>query len=613
MFDDSQPSNNADRLTYALANLLGEVVAVHLCDGRVVEGIFASKDDQAGLTIALCQARYRPSAYHSLASEAVPLSRLVIEAADVIMIDVEKINFKSAAAVQGRVDGAPQFGEMQRWADATDDMEDMGLDDGGHKEGSWDQFEANKAFGVKTSYREDIYTTRLDKTKITREQQAAAAELERAINARQSRGLQHDIERGRQVDVDEGTQFSDVARPDAAKASAPLSSGTTGAYVPPSKRKAMGDAPATPGPGPAARGPGQSRSQPSSPPQHADPMTGTNGGTKPGLRVTANEWRPPGAASAESDEDYEEPEPAAPQTLKPLRERPANDFFDRVVGKMEQIRSQMREGKHRQHTLDWTSDDYYPSDGMAPMGGPQHPMGGHALGGMSQGGHPHGHHMHHAHAGGGYVGHGAPPMHHSPPPHQHGHMHSGYSGGGGGGGYGHGGGHSGGGYQGYGGGGSGYSGPSSPAYGGQYGVAPSFNGGGGGGGGGGWGGPGGPRHGGGHSMPPREPAYGGGRDYGNPRVGAPGPHGGGGYGAPPHMGGPPHGGYGRRWAATTRCRRSTSRRCSPGWAAAAVAMADTCPSSPNSRRRRRSKCRRRCLRSPSTASSKPRRIPPRSA
>merc|ERR1719439_359153 len=105
------------------------------------------------------------------------------------MVESNSVSLKLAAAVQGQVEGARGIGELQRWADATDDVEET-LEAGGHKEGSWDQFQANKKLGVTTSYREDIYTTQLDRTKMSKEQQARAAELERQINQRESRGAQ---------------------------------------------------------------------------------------------------------------------------------------------------------------------------------------------------------------------------------------------------------------------------------------------------------------------------------------------------------------------------------------------------------------------------------------
>lgn len=125
MFDETPPTSNTDRLAYVLLNLIGETVAVHLCDGSVVEGVFASKDDNPGLTVVLCQARFRLSGVHdNLHAAAAVRPRLMIEAADVMMIEAIAAPLKTAASAQGRVDSlARGVGMLERWADETDDID----------------------------------------------------------------------------------------------------------------------------------------------------------------------------------------------------------------------------------------------------------------------------------------------------------------------------------------------------------------------------------------------------------------------------------------------------------------------------------------------------------
>ena len=80
------------------------------------------------------------------------MSVVVLDEADVIMIDAANAPLKTANAARGRVDHAnrQQFtGEMQRWAEMGDDEPAEMLEEDTHREGSWDQFEANKKkFGV---------------------------------------------------------------------------------------------------------------------------------------------------------------------------------------------------------------------------------------------------------------------------------------------------------------------------------------------------------------------------------------------------------------------------------------------------------------------------------
>ena len=76
--------------------------------------------------------------------------------------------------------------KLQKWDDGGDDsgglegfqMEKKGEGNGG----SWDQFETNKnLFGVTSTYKEDMYTTKLDMSQLTPEMQARAEALAKSI------------------------------------------------------------------------------------------------------------------------------------------------------------------------------------------------------------------------------------------------------------------------------------------------------------------------------------------------------------------------------------------------------------------------------------------------
>jgi chemotaxis protein histidine kinase CheA len=101
----------------------------------------------------------------------------------------------------------------------------------------WNQFEANeKLFGVVSSYDENIYTTKLDKTKISTEQSRAAERLAQEIERQSAAGNFHlQEERGQKVrggkhanDLDEEARYSSVDR-----------TATGDAYVPPALRNAQ--------------------------------------------------------------------------------------------------------------------------------------------------------------------------------------------------------------------------------------------------------------------------------------------------------------------------------------------------------------------------------------
>lgn len=72
--------------------------------------------------------------------------------------------------------------QLQRWTSAADNDIDLSLEESGTG-GAWDQFKANEQlFGLKSDYDENIYTTRIDRTKPSyREHEAAAARIAEEI------------------------------------------------------------------------------------------------------------------------------------------------------------------------------------------------------------------------------------------------------------------------------------------------------------------------------------------------------------------------------------------------------------------------------------------------
>jgi PAB1-binding protein PBP1 len=90
-----------------------------------------------------------------------------------------------------------------------------GLESSGGNIGNWDQFSANEKFGVKTTYSEDLYTTKLDASKITDAQRRKADKLAGEIN-KDMTGVHGNIhmmeERGMKLggDYDEEDLYSGV-------------------------------------------------------------------------------------------------------------------------------------------------------------------------------------------------------------------------------------------------------------------------------------------------------------------------------------------------------------------------------------------------------------------
>ncbi|KUF97691.1 Ataxin-2 [Phytophthora nicotianae] len=160
--------------------------------------------------------------------------------------------FSSGAAVSGgfRTDTeiSGQKGEhlYGRELEAASSWLDPALDTGsledsasnGRRKG-WNQFEANeKLFGVVSTYDENIYTTKLDKSKISTEQSRAAEKLAQEIERQSAAGNFHLLEERGQTargdkhanDLDEETRYSSVDRRGAPGGNA---------YVPPAMRNAQ--------------------------------------------------------------------------------------------------------------------------------------------------------------------------------------------------------------------------------------------------------------------------------------------------------------------------------------------------------------------------------------
>ncbi|KAG8341611.1 Ataxin 2 SM domain [Trypanosoma vivax] len=246
-------SSNSDRLEYLYLNLVGQVVQVRLVDDSIVEGIFVSctdaeADSEAGIVLSCT--RYLVSGRHKpLDPSCLELScDSIIPYRAIVMVEVQNAKIRSDAP--GRAETCRSEAPMAKFDWAEDGANEL-LESEPHQTGAWNQFEANeKSFGVKTSYNEEFYTTRLDHSKITEEQRQLADRVAREIESSSTRGIAHRVEREECLrgdeNIDEGTLYSDVHRPQEEKVP----------YVPPSAatRKRGGEVPPPPATAPSPAG-----------------------------------------------------------------------------------------------------------------------------------------------------------------------------------------------------------------------------------------------------------------------------------------------------------------------------------------------------------------------
>jgi hypothetical protein len=177
---------------------------------------------------------------------------------------------------------------LQRWEpSSTDPSIDLSLDSSGTT--GWDQFEANeRLFGATTSYDENIYTTRIDRSDPSyRRKEAEAARIAREIENSEADNPHLREERGLAPQGDghdEEEKYSGVRREDSSFL--PLQSGQPNKYTPPARR------------GPAQQQPAVSQVS-------ADPAI-----------ISAQLARPDVASKTDVSETSEEkqPQPAKPST-----------------------------------------------------------------------------------------------------------------------------------------------------------------------------------------------------------------------------------------------------------------------------------------------------------
>ncbi|KAI5309827.1 hypothetical protein KEM55_002319, partial [Ascosphaera atra] len=144
---------------------------------------------------------------------------------------------------------------LQRWQPGPDEGADLSLESAGSTAG-WDQFAANeRLFGAKSTWDENLYTTRIDRNSPSYKQKAAeAAKIAREIEQAAVSNAHMREERGLAVeqDFDEEARYSGVQRGTEAPAAAPkptktstfpnLRSGGADRYTPPARRAPSGTA-----------------------------------------------------------------------------------------------------------------------------------------------------------------------------------------------------------------------------------------------------------------------------------------------------------------------------------------------------------------------------------
>ncbi|KVI05866.1 LsmAD domain-containing protein [Cynara cardunculus var. scolymus] len=249
-------SPSRQRLVYLTTCLIGHQVEVQVTDGSVFSGIFhaTNAEDDFGIILKMaCMTKSSSSQVQKNISDSAnkaPSKTLIIPANDLVQIVAKSVPVTRDWLTNELQHEKPQDimidslisrsrhveleRELEPWIPDDDNIECPELDNtfDRHWNRGWDQFETNAAlFGVKSTFNEELYTTKLDRGPQMRELEKEALRIAKEIEGEDTQDLHLaevnvllldfplpslDQERGihfhNSFDLDEETKYSSVLR-----------------------------------------------------------------------------------------------------------------------------------------------------------------------------------------------------------------------------------------------------------------------------------------------------------------------------------------------------------------------------------------------------------------
>ncbi|RCV06426.1 hypothetical protein SETIT_1G161300v2 [Setaria italica] len=230
-------SHSRDRLVYVLTQLIGHHVDVHVKNGSIISGIFhaTNSDKDFGVVLKMAQVIKDGSARgQRYATDVVKKPEtMIIPARELVQVFAKDVALGGDELPKGPghdkrkdllIDSAIsrthylEERELERWAPDEGDSECIELEKYDRKGNrSWDQFETNAAlFGVKSTFNEEIYTTKLERGPHMRELEKHASRIAREIEGEDTKDIHLAEERGLflgdDLDHDEEIKYSAVRR-----------------------------------------------------------------------------------------------------------------------------------------------------------------------------------------------------------------------------------------------------------------------------------------------------------------------------------------------------------------------------------------------------------------
>ncbi|KAL2926242.1 Polyadenylate-binding protein-interacting protein 3 [Bienertia sinuspersici] len=234
-------STSRDRLVYLTTCLIGHHVEVQVKNGSVYSGIFHATNADKDFGVVLKMARLtkdvsvRPQKAASDSFAKAPSKTFIIPAHELVQVvakdvPVSRDGFSNELLAESKQDimldsyiSHSRHNEVGRelapWMPDKDDPLCPDLENvfDSPWTGSWDQFKVNETlFGVKSTFNEELYTTKLEKGPRMRELEEEALRIAREIEGEDTQDLHLAEERGvnpyGNLDVDEETKYSSVFR-----------------------------------------------------------------------------------------------------------------------------------------------------------------------------------------------------------------------------------------------------------------------------------------------------------------------------------------------------------------------------------------------------------------
>ncbi|KAL4868113.1 hypothetical protein BDV12DRAFT_106125 [Aspergillus spectabilis] len=222
--ESNTPDNHAhDRLVFLFTSFIGLTTTVTTKHGDEFTGIFSSSSlepSETSITLKMTQRQakqdqqrangvsdaaspfFGPAPEHIVTfnmNDVVDIAVLNVTTTDVLAkSNGASTGFKTDTDISGNL--AIRERTLKRWEPATDANADLSLESASAATKTWDQFETNaRLFGATSSYDEDLYTTRIDRSDPAyKQKEAEAARIAREIetsevdnaHVREERGLQ---------------------------------------------------------------------------------------------------------------------------------------------------------------------------------------------------------------------------------------------------------------------------------------------------------------------------------------------------------------------------------------------------------------------------------------